>query len=92
VKKLNKKILSVRILSAIFYYIGMIFFFIALSIGFVSLTTAIISIQPLITFLYTTALTLFAPKIIKEKIDKSTIILKLIAILLIFIGTWVVVT
>jgi len=29
-----------------------------------------------------------APKIIKEKIDKSTIVLKLIAIFLIIIGSW----
>ena len=89
--KVNKKILSVRILPVIFYYIGLIFFLSALSRGFVSLVSGIISIQPFITFLYTTILTLFAPNIIKEKIDKETILLKLIAICLIFIGTWFVV-
>jgi len=92
IKKLNKKILYIRILGSVFYYVGLTFFYIALSIGSVSLTTAVTSIQPFITFLYTTTLTLFAPKVIKEKIDKSTLTLKLIAIFLIFIGTWFVMT
>ncbi|MDI6825589.1 MAG: EamA family transporter [Candidatus Aenigmarchaeota archaeon] len=88
--KVNKKILSIRILPVIFYYTGLVFFLSALSKGFVSLVSGIISIQPFITFLYTTTLTLFAPNIIKEKIDRSTILLKFIAISFIFLGSWLI--
>lgn len=91
-RKMNKKILSVRALSVIFYYVGLVFFFLALTKGFVSLVSAVISIQPFITFLYTTTLTLFVPQVIKEKIDKRTISLKLIAICLIFLGVWLIST
>jgi drug/metabolite transporter (DMT)-like permease len=88
--RMNKKLLSVRILSLIFYYIGLVFFLSALNSGFVSLVSGIISIQPFITFLYTTTLTLLAPNIIEERIDKSIITLKLIAILFVFFGSWLI--
>lgn len=91
-KKLGRRGLVFRYLGVSAYYLGIIPYYIALSIGPVSLITGVNSVQPFFVFLYATIISLFTPKMIREKIDKITILLKIIAIFLIFIGTWFVVT
>jgi uncharacterized membrane protein len=91
-KKLGRKGLVFRYLGVSAYYLGIIPYYIALSLGPVSLVSGVNSIQPFFVFLYATIISLFIPKIIREKIDKTTLILKLIAVCLIFIGTWFIVT
>jgi len=89
-KKLDKKYLLLATISLFFAYSAFMTFLTAMSTGYVSLVVGIASIQPFIVFIYTTFLSLFFPNIIKEIIDKSTIALKVIAILLIIAGTFLV--
>lgn len=91
-KKLGRKGLAFRYLGVSTYYSGVIPYYIALSLGPVSLVSGVNSLQPFFVFLYVTIISLFTPKMIREKIDKKTLILKLIAVCLIFIGTWFIVT
>lgn len=88
INKMNKKYLLLTIVGIFFSYCAFISFLTAMSMGYVSLVVGIASIQPFIVFVYATILTLFFPDIIKEKIDKSTILLKIIAIILMITGTF----
>lgn len=74
-------------LSEGFYLVGIALSIIATSIGLVTLVNGILSIQPFIVFLLSIFLSLFLPKIIKEKIDKSTLTIKFIAIFCMIVGT-----
>ena len=88
IRRFNKKITVLMIINTLIYLIGVLSFFFATSIGMISLVYAIVSTQPFFIFIYMLIMSKIAPKIIKEKIDKSTIVLKLIAIFLIIIGSW----
>ena len=91
IKKLGKKGLAFRYLGTSTYYGGIIPYYMALSIGPISLISGINAIQPFFVLLYATIISLFIPKILKEKIDKSIIFLKIIAIFIIVLGTWLVI-
>jgi transporter family protein len=58
----------------------------ALSIGFVSLVNALAAVQPFFVLLFTLILSFNYPKILKEEIGRSTILLKVFAITAMFIG------
>ena len=60
---------------------------IAISKGPISIISIIMEIQPASVFIITALLSLFIPKIIKEKISKKILIQKTISILIIIIGT-----
>lgn len=93
VYRLGKRGFLLRyLLGSSLYLIGAISFYFALSIGPVSLVSSMGSIQPFFVLIYATILTFLIPKIFTEKIDKSTISLKLFAIFIIFLGTWLVAT
>jgi hypothetical protein len=77
-------------LNALIYLVAVLSFFYAISIGMISLVYAVVSTQPFFIFIYMLLMTKLAPKIVKEEIDKSTIILKLVAIFLIFFGSWLI--
>jgi len=72
-------LMSITILDSF----GVIFFLVALSSGYVTLVEAVVSMQYVFVFLLTIFLSLFLPKIFKEKINKPIVILKLTAIILI---------
>jgi drug/metabolite transporter (DMT)-like permease len=91
-RRIDRITILLSIINLIFVYSAYILFFTALSEGFVSLVMGIVSVQPFILLFYTTMLTLFFPRIIRERIDKATIILKLIAICLTFFGSWLAVS
>ena len=88
IRVFNKKIIILMTLNALFYLIGVLSFYFAASIGMISLVYAITSTQPLFIFIYMLMMTRLAPKIVKERVDKSTISLKIIAISLIILGSW----
>ena len=69
------------------YVIGTILSLIALSLVDASLASSLFGLQPFFVFFYTLVLSLFLPKIIKEKISKETLLLKASAIAMMFIGT-----
>jgi drug/metabolite transporter (DMT)-like permease len=58
----------------------------AVSIGFVTLANALVSLQSFFVFLITIALSLFWPNVLKEEIGNSTLILKFVAMALMFVG------
>jgi len=59
---------------------------IAASLGFITLVEALASLQSLFLLIITVTLSIFYPKILKEEIKKFTVLLKFIAIVLMFIG------
>jgi drug/metabolite transporter (DMT)-like permease len=88
IKKVNKKVFSLMSINAIIALIANVLFLFATSISSVSLVYAVISTQPFFIFIFMLIITKLAPNLIKENIDKSTILLKIIAICLIFLGTF----
>ncbi len=86
----DKKIIVLMILSAIIYLMGVLSFYFAASIGMISLVYAIVSTQPLFIFIFMLMITRLAPKIVKERVDKSTVFLKIIAIFVIILGSWLI--
>jgi len=90
IKNMNWIILLLTIIVQLLAYSAFFVYLTAMSEGLLSLVVGISLIQPFIVFLFTTTLTLLLPKVIKEKIDRSTLFLKFIAICLIFVGAWLV--
>ncbi len=70
---------------------GTVFGFIAISLVSVSLASALFGLQPFYVFVYMLFVSIFLPQILKEEINKSVISLKIFAIALMFIGTWLIV-
>lgn len=88
IRKFNKKAIALMTVNTLIYLIAALSFLFAISIGMISLVYAITSTQPFFIFVYMLIMSKLAPKIVKERVDKSTIFLKSIAIFLIFIGSW----
>lgn len=86
VKRHGKKVVVVISLNETFNLFAVFIFTIAVSIGYVTLVNSLSSIQPFFVLLFALILSIFYPHIIKEKIDKSVVILKFLAIALMFIG------
>jgi uncharacterized membrane protein len=62
----------------------------AFSMGSVSLVNAVVATEPFMVLAMTIFLTMFFPHFIKEEIDRDTIIYKVAAIIMIFIGVWMI--
>ena len=88
VSDLDKKTLALAVLLEAFWFIGTICSFVAMSIGYVSLVSSIAALEPLFVLVYTTALSLFIPRILKEEVSRFNIAQKLFSILLVFVGMW----
>ena len=72
----------VEILNAIGVYLIVI----AYSIGYAALVNAFTEVQSLVVLLMATALSIFNPKIIKEELKGSTVLMKFVAIIMIIAG------
>lgn len=64
--------------------------FYAISVGPVGLVSAVNGVQPFIVLLYGIILTFLFPKIIKEDIKKETVLIKIIASVMLFIGIYLI--
>ena len=84
----KKKLVSLRIVNLVLYYVGIIFFYIALSQEPASVVSAVPSVQPLFVLIFIFIFGFFVPKALSEKIDRSTVALKILSIALMFAGTW----
>ena len=73
------------------YVIGTVFSLIAFSLAEASVVSALLGLQPFYLFFYTILVSMFLPKILKEELTKRVITLKLIAITLMLIGTYLIV-
>jgi len=72
------------------YFVGDVSWFSALSQAPLSLVAALGTTEPFFVFLIMLFLSLFVPKILKEEIAKSTVMLKLVSIVLITYGAYLV--
>lgn len=86
VKEHGKGVVGIISANETLNLMGVLFSVIAVSIGYVTLVKALSSIQPFFVLLFTVILSIFYPKILKEKITKSIVLLKLFAIILMFVG------
>lgn len=82
------KILSLNILSEILYIIGALVNNFALLIAPVALVFVVNSYQPLFVFIAGVLLTIFLPQVASEKISRKHFLHKLISIIIILIGSY----
>lgn len=90
IKKMKYK-LGLLIFSDMLSLVGCLLFYIAASLGPITIIEAVRSTQPLFVFLFALIISVFYPKILKEQISKNTLLLKIIAILLMALGSYLVI-
>jgi len=86
VKKYGARVLTILSMTEILNLLALLLITIATSVGYVTLVNALASIQPFFVLLITVILSVFYPYILKEEIKKSVVFLKLLAIVLMFVG------
>lgn len=91
VKRHGKKVVGVISANESLNMTGVLLITIAASVGYVTLVNALASVQPFFVLLFAVILSMFYPKILKEEIGRSTIILKLVAIIMMFAGAMLIV-
>ena len=91
IKKLKRNFAFALAVGSISWTVAIIFFFYAASLGPITLVSTISIISPLFTLVFATLLSKHFPKILKEEIDRKTLALKLFAVLLIFLGTYLII-
>jgi len=91
ISAVGKKAMFTTFVGEGLYVIGTICSLIALSMVDASLTSSLFGLQPFYVFFYTIVLSIFLPGILKEEINRETLLLKVSAVTLMFIGTWLVV-
>ena len=89
--KLKRNFAFALAVGSISWTVAIVFFFYAASLGPITLVSTISIISPLFTLVFATLLSKHFPKILKEEIDRKTLALKLFAVLLIFIGTYLII-
>jgi len=90
VAQLGKRTFVVAFLGESAYVLGTIYALIATSLGYVSLVSALSGLQHFFVFIYMLLLSLFVPTILKEEINRNVVALKIVAIVLMFVGTWLI--
>jgi len=86
VKKNGNKVIGLMSTSEILNVFAGLSITFAISVGSVTLVTALSSIQPFIVLVFALIISIFYPAIFKEDLKKANIFIKVIAIVLIFIG------
>jgi len=91
IKSLNKNIFLLMIILGLINTLAMMFLYLpALSLGPASLVSAIDASRSFFVLLFVVILSLFFPNILKENLDKNTIILKIISSILIISGVFLI--
>jgi drug/metabolite transporter (DMT)-like permease len=88
---LGKKSVLVTFVGEGMYVAGTICSLIALSLVDAPVASAFFGLQPFYVFFYILFLSLFLPNILKEDMKKPVIALKIAAIALMFLGTWLII-
>ena len=91
IASVGKKVFVVTFVGEGMYVTGTLCSLVALSLVEAPLASAFFGLQPFYVFFYILFLSLFLPRILKEDISKTSISLKIAAIVLMFIGTWLVI-
>lgn len=82
------RVLGAILLQEVFDFLGRIGFIFAYALGSVSLVSSVNALQPLIVLIYVIILSLFMPGILREEINKETLVLKFAAVLLVASGMY----
>jgi drug/metabolite transporter (DMT)-like permease len=91
VGKLKRNFGFALAVGSISWTVAIILFFYAASLGPITLVSTISIISPLFTLIFATLLSKYFPEILEEEIDRKTLALKLFAVLMIFIGTYLII-
>jgi transporter family protein len=91
VRRLGRNFALILACGSLMWSVSVIFFFYAASLGPITLVSATGLISPLFTLFFAVLITKYLPKVLEEEIDRSTVGLKLVAIVLIVIGTYLVI-
>jgi transporter family protein len=89
-KKLKLSTWGLLLVNETVYILALLSMFYAILLGSVALVSVIGGIQPFLVLLYGLILSIWFPSVIEEDIQKGTVFLKALAILLIFIGGYLV--
>lgn len=89
-KKLKLSTWGLLFVNETVYVLALLTLFYAILLGSVALVSVIGGVQPFFVLVYGLILSIWFPSIIKEDIQKNTILIKALAILLIFIGGYLV--
>ncbi len=90
IKRGGKRVVSLLVANEGLAILSLLLSTMALSVGLASLVSAAMSVDPFFILMYAIVLSIFFPKIIKEEISKSIIAHKLLAIIMIFIGGYLI--
>jgi len=90
--KIGKKTWLAILVSYIISLVGWISYYVAVSMGKISIVYALMSTRPMILFIYTLILTFFMPHILKEDVNRISLLMKSLAGILIIIGSYLIVT
>jgi drug/metabolite transporter (DMT)-like permease len=91
IKKLGTSFTIALASGSILWSLGVVFLFYAASIGPITLVSTTNLIAPLFTLLFAILITKYLPQVLEEEIDGQTVALKLVAILMIAIGTYLII-
>jgi len=92
VRSLGKSFGLTLVTGSVTWTLGVILFFYAASLGPITLVAATSLITPLFTLFFAILMTKYLPSILKEEIDRKTVALKFLAIILIIFGTYFIIT
>jgi transporter family protein len=87
VKKKGKKVVGLISFNESINVFAVLLMTIAASSGFITLVESLASLQALFVFLLALGISMFYPKILKEEISGSTIIIKIVAIIILIVGS-----
>jgi len=91
VKKLGRNLALTLASGSVMWNLGIIFFFYAASLGPITIVSTTGLISPLFTLFFAILITKYLPKVLEEEIDRKTVALKLVAIVLIVFGTYLII-
>ncbi|HUK29073.1 MAG TPA: EamA family transporter [Candidatus Acidoferrales bacterium] len=90
-KRLGKELTFTLAAGSVMWTLAIIFFFYAVSLGPITLVSTTALISPLVTLFFAILITKYLPRILREEMERMTIALKLAAIGLIFVGTYLII-
>lgn len=86
VRSQKRSLLGWSFVGELINIFAVLFGTIAIAGGYVTIVSALEATQPFFVLAFTVLLSLFLPKIIKESVDRNTVLLKFLAIISIFVG------
>jgi hypothetical protein len=92
IKRLGRNFSLMLAVGSIIWSLAIVLFFYSASLGPITLVSTTQLIAPLFTLLFAGMIAKYLPRILEEEIDRKTVALKLIAILIVILGTYLIMT